>query len=99
MRFYELSLRLERLAILKLPHLLEVPVLPEQLALHVIIQLAKLLISLVEYIGLILLNPQRQFQYKYFVHFTFTILLLGVINTNSGSPSCHVILSLAYIFG
>ena len=89
MALKEIPFFFDRLAGLILLHLLKVPVLSEQLALHVVVQLAKLLITLVEDISLILLNLQRQFQYKYFVHFTFNSLHFWVINTFEGIPTAH----------
>ena len=55
----EISFLLERIAGLILFHLLKVSVLSEQLALYIVVQLAKLLITLVEDICLKLLNLQR----------------------------------------
>ena len=73
----EISLFFDSLAGLILLHLLKVPILSEQLALHIVVQLAKLFITLIEEIGLILLNLQRQFQYKYFVHIVLKTCIFG----------------------
>ena len=73
----EIPLFFDFFAGLILFHLLEVPVLSEQLALYVVLQLAKLLITLIEGICLILLNLQRQFQYKYFVHIVLKTYISG----------------------
>ena len=78
----EVPLLSNRLTYLILFHLLKVPVLSEQLALHVVVQLAKLFKTLVEDISLVLLNQQWQFQHKYFNHFSNTIIKSNLYPNN-----------------